>query len=114
LKEFRIYQWLRSNTVDRLSTTFSIPQPSSQPPIGIEISNPEEVWKERKEAESAIKSYLSELPSKEDHPSLLLIVFITSNYQQPSLSYMALRALENLLYSPRFSILLTVPPSLLT
>lgn len=55
--EFRLYQWLRSNTLDRLSSTFGILEdPSSQlPPT-------EEVWKERKDAEANIKAYLADLP----------------------------------------------------
>jgi hypothetical protein len=68
LKEYQIYQWLRRNTVDRLSTTFGTSQSSPDSPTPAETpadgSEAEEVWKERKEAESAIKTYLSDLPSK--------------------------------------------------
>jgi hypothetical protein len=67
LKEYQIYQWLRRNTVDRLSSTFGISHSSPQSPSPTETldgSEAEDVWKERKEAELAIKTYLSDLPSE--------------------------------------------------
>jgi len=45
------------NTLDRLSSTFGV--------ASTKISSPktEEVWKERKDAEAAIKAYLADMPS---------------------------------------------------
>uniref|UniRef100_A0A8H7Y4C2 Mitochondrial escape protein 2 n=1 Tax=Psilocybe cubensis TaxID=181762 RepID=A0A8H7Y4C2_PSICU len=51
-RKFRLYEWLRVNTVDRLSTR-------NETVTKLE----EEVWKERKEAESALKGYLSDMPT---------------------------------------------------
>jgi len=51
--EFKIYQWVRMNTVDLLSGTS---QSISHKPQG-------EVWKERKDAEAALHAYLSDMPS---------------------------------------------------
>lgn len=52
--EFRLYQWFRKNTLDRLSFTKSA---ELAPPVA-------DVWKERQEAEMAVKGYLSDLPSE--------------------------------------------------
>lgn len=51
--EFRLYEWLRVNTVERLSSRSEVTSKLE-----------EEVWKERKEAESALKAYLSDMPSE--------------------------------------------------
>ncbi|EIW85363.1 hypothetical protein CONPUDRAFT_135128 [Coniophora puteana RWD-64-598 SS2] len=53
-KEYALYKWLRSNTVGRFS--FITKAHESAP----EYTN---VWKERKEAEGLLKSYLSDLPT---------------------------------------------------
>ncbi|KIJ60595.1 hypothetical protein HYDPIDRAFT_32020 [Hydnomerulius pinastri MD-312] len=53
-REYALYKWVRTNALDRLSL-------SSVPP-GVGTSD-QDVWKERKEAETALKSYLSDLPS---------------------------------------------------
>ncbi|RDB21358.1 Mitochondrial escape protein 2 [Hypsizygus marmoreus] len=55
-REFKLYKWLRINTLDRLSMTFHISSTPDMPPA-------EEVWRERDEAVSALKSYLTELPT---------------------------------------------------
>jgi hypothetical protein len=50
--EFKLWKWIRAHTVGRLSS-------HSLPP-----SSPEQdAWKERKEAESAVRNYLSDFPS---------------------------------------------------
>lgn len=53
--EFRLYKWLRANTYDRLSV-------SAQRSGYLNVE--QQVWKEREDAESAMKSYLSDFPSK--------------------------------------------------
>ena len=60
--EFAIYKWLRANTVDRFSA-----------PVSSESSSPlasEGVWKERQEAEEALKKYLADMPSRYKCPAL--------------------------------------------
>ena len=54
-REFKLYQWVRANTLDRLSTN-NHSGDDAMPVVG--------VWKERKEAESSLRSYLNDLPSK--------------------------------------------------
>lgn len=49
--DFKLVKWLRKNTLDRLSFTHSAPEHESGG-----------VWKERKDAEVALKGYLSEYP----------------------------------------------------
>ena len=49
--DFRVVQWLRKNTLDRLSFTLF----SHETETG-------GMWKERKEAETALKNYISEYP----------------------------------------------------
>jgi len=55
LLEFKLYQWLRTTTLDRLIlgltewTSNKLDQP--------------EIWKERKEAENALRDYLTDAPS---------------------------------------------------
>ena len=56
LAEFKVYKWLRANTVDRFSLTASGTESSSS-------FAAEGVWKERQDAEDALKKYLSDLPS---------------------------------------------------
>ncbi|KAG0706364.1 RNA12 protein-domain-containing protein [Suillus ampliporus] len=53
-REYKPYKWLRANALDRFSLTS----------MGREDVSPQgDIWKERKDAESAVRSYLSELPS---------------------------------------------------
>ncbi|KAG6879038.1 hypothetical protein C0992_005663 [Termitomyces sp. T32_za158] len=54
--EFRLYKWLRMNTLDLFSPT------SSQIPAPVDLTSGVG-WKERKEAVGAIKSYLSDFPT---------------------------------------------------
>lgn len=54
-REFKLYQWVRAKTFDKLSIRDASGDDST-PVVG--------VWKERKEAESALRSYLNDLPSK--------------------------------------------------
>lgn len=63
LPEFRIYKWLRVNTIDRLSGSFPFTF-SSDTSESLSLIEEENVWKERKDAESAMKNYLADLPSK--------------------------------------------------
>lgn len=51
-REYEAFKWLRENTVDRITAS------SSQ-----DLAEPE-VWKERTEAQEAISTYLSDLPSE--------------------------------------------------
>ncbi|PPQ78179.1 hypothetical protein CVT25_015512 [Psilocybe cyanescens] len=51
-RKFRLYEWLRVNTVERLSSRSDTTSKAEG-----------EVWKERKEAESALKAYLSDMPT---------------------------------------------------
>ncbi|KAF5386931.1 hypothetical protein D9615_001714 [Tricholomella constricta] len=53
-REFRLYKWLRMNTLDRLSLTLH---------ANTEVPPAEEVWRERGEAVASIKSYLTDMPS---------------------------------------------------
>ncbi|KAI0747869.1 exonuclease [Daedaleopsis nitida] len=55
-KEFTIYKWLRANTIERFSLT------SSEPPPESSLAK-EGVWKERQDAEEALKKYLADLPN---------------------------------------------------
>ena len=50
-----MYKWLRANKVDRFSFAAA-----PEPPTTLAA---EGVWKERQEAEEALKKYLSDLPS---------------------------------------------------
>ncbi|KAJ3787851.1 exonuclease [Lentinula aff. detonsa] len=51
LKEFKVYKWLRANTLERLySKSESLPADK-------------QIWKEREDAERGIQAYLSDLPS---------------------------------------------------
>ncbi|KAF8906048.1 RNA12 protein-domain-containing protein [Gymnopilus junonius] len=52
-RKFKFYEWLKSNTLDRLSI-ISSPHPASKPENG---------WKERGEAVSALQRYLNDMPS---------------------------------------------------
>ncbi|KAF8078176.1 RNA12 protein-domain-containing protein [Lyophyllum atratum] len=51
--KFRLYKWLRMNTLNRLSLAFD----------DTEVQPAEEVWKERDDAVGSLKSYLSDLPT---------------------------------------------------
>ncbi|KIK63729.1 hypothetical protein GYMLUDRAFT_40790 [Collybiopsis luxurians FD-317 M1] len=51
LKEFKLYKWLRANTLERIY--------SRSEPLPVD----KQVWKEREDAEGAIQAYLSDLPS---------------------------------------------------
>ncbi|KAJ8593905.1 hypothetical protein M405DRAFT_930530 [Rhizopogon salebrosus TDB-379] len=53
-REYKLYKWLRANALDRFSLTSHGGE--DVPPQG-------DIWKERKEAESAVRNYLSDLPS---------------------------------------------------
>jgi len=53
--EFKLYQWLRTTTLDRL-----ILGPTERTSIK---SDQPEIWKERKEAENALRDYLADIPS---------------------------------------------------
>ncbi|KAJ3864348.1 exonuclease [Lentinula novae-zelandiae] len=51
LKEFKVYKWLRANTLERIySKSEALPADK-------------QIWKEREDAERAIQAYLSDLPS---------------------------------------------------
>ncbi|KAJ4501800.1 exonuclease [Lentinula lateritia] len=51
LKEFKVYKWLRANTLERIySKSEALPAEK-------------QIWKEREDAERAIQAYLSDLPS---------------------------------------------------
>ncbi|KAG2149305.1 RNA12 protein-domain-containing protein [Suillus clintonianus] len=53
-REYKLYKWLRAKALDRFSLTS----------FGREDVSPQgDIWKERKDAESAVRNYLSELPS---------------------------------------------------
>lgn len=59
--ESTIYKWLRANALDRLSfTAKNLHEPPAQ-----------EVWKERSEAENAMRNYLSDLPSEHSDNTML-------------------------------------------
>ncbi|KAJ4464625.1 exonuclease [Lentinula edodes] len=51
LKEFKVYKWLRANTLERIYSK------SEALPVD------KQIWKEREDAERAIQAYLSDLPS---------------------------------------------------
>ncbi|KAG1819493.1 RNA12 protein-domain-containing protein [Suillus subaureus] len=53
-REYKLYKWFRANALDRFSLTSLARE--DVPPQG-------DIWKERKDAESALRSYLSDLPS---------------------------------------------------
>lgn len=52
--EYKLYKWLRANALDRFSLTSVARE---------DVSPQGDIWKERKDAESAVRSYLSDLPS---------------------------------------------------
>ncbi|KAG1749107.1 RNA12 protein-domain-containing protein [Suillus paluster] len=54
-REYKVYKWLRANALDRFSLTSMGRQ---------DVSPQGDIWKERKDAEIAVRSYLSELPCK--------------------------------------------------
>ncbi|KAG2115212.1 RNA12 protein-domain-containing protein [Suillus discolor] len=53
-REYKLYKWLRANALDRFSLT-SLAREG--------VSPQGDIWKEREDAESAVRSYLSDLPS---------------------------------------------------
>ncbi|KAH7927744.1 hypothetical protein BV22DRAFT_257665 [Leucogyrophana mollusca] len=53
-REYAVYKWLRTNALERLSMHSTVSE---------DATPTEDVWKERKDAESAIRSYLSDIPS---------------------------------------------------
>jgi putative ribosome biogenesis GTPase RsgA len=59
--DFKIVQWLRRNTIDRVNV-FRKASTSLPPPVASE--DHENLWKDRKEAENALRSYLVEAPSE--------------------------------------------------
>ncbi|CAA7267988.1 unnamed protein product [Cyclocybe aegerita] len=52
-RKSKLYQWLRVNTLERFSGTFGVAH-HVDPATG--------VWKERKDAEAAVKAYLADMP----------------------------------------------------
>ncbi|KAG7452882.1 exonuclease [Guyanagaster necrorhizus] len=52
IREFKIYQWLRKNTLDRLYSASQVSPFTAN-----------DGWKERKEAETAVRTYLADLPT---------------------------------------------------
>ncbi|KAK0228223.1 RNA12 protein-domain-containing protein [Armillaria fumosa] len=52
VQEFKFYQWIRKNTVDRLYLASKVSPPTAT-----------DGWKERKEAETAVRAYLADLPT---------------------------------------------------
>ncbi|PCH38691.1 hypothetical protein WOLCODRAFT_131000 [Wolfiporia cocos MD-104 SS10] len=58
VREFKLYKWLRTNALEKLSfsSESSVNAAAALPPA-------EDVWKERKEAESALERYLNDLPN---------------------------------------------------
>ncbi|TDL27233.1 hypothetical protein BD410DRAFT_740017 [Rickenella mellea] len=54
-REYKLYRWIRANTLDRLSFTFASKSEESE-------SSEEGIWKERKDAQDSLHSYLSDLP----------------------------------------------------
>ena len=67
LADYSIFQWLKKNTIERLS--FSI---SSHPDEAVSATEPN-VWKEVQDAEADVKSTLSDLPSAFIHVCRQLI-----------------------------------------
>ncbi|KAG1842665.1 RNA12 protein-domain-containing protein [Suillus subalutaceus] len=53
-REYKLYKWFRANALDRFSLTSLARE---------DVSPQGDIWKERKDAESAVRSYLSDLPS---------------------------------------------------
>jgi len=53
--DYAVIQWLKRNTIDRLSIEFSSKR---------QLPNVRGVWEERKDAEADISAYLSEYPSE--------------------------------------------------
>jgi len=70
--EFKLYKWLQANAFDRLLLTESSNE---------DVTPAENVWKERKDAEIALRNYLSDLPSLFLH--VLRIWFHQTNYLHP-------------------------------
>ena len=54
--ESRLYQWLRANTIDRLTI-----KPVDS--LDVDADAALRAWQERQEAESAIRNYLDDMPS---------------------------------------------------
>ncbi|KAK0502922.1 RNA12 protein-domain-containing protein [Armillaria luteobubalina] len=52
VQEFKFYQWIRKNTFDRLYLASKVSLPTAT-----------DGWKERKEAETAVRAYLADLPT---------------------------------------------------
>ena len=55
--EYKVYQWLRANTLDYLSS----PSAESERQLGLAAQGG---WKERREAEEALEKYLADFPSR--------------------------------------------------
>ncbi|SRR5258708_1383376 len=51
--EFRLYQWLRRNTIDKLTI---------KPADTLDVDT-EAAWQERQDAETALRNYLDDIPS---------------------------------------------------
>lgn len=54
------YQWMKRNALDRVPFQFST---TSQQPRRQSVSN-HGIWKERREADDALRAYLSDIPSE--------------------------------------------------
>jgi hypothetical protein len=78
-RESQVYKWIRENTLDRIGVASFLQGPTS--------SDFHAVWKERSDAEAALKVYLSDLPSKE-----LVIFDILKYLTSPSNSCIRSRA----------------------
>ncbi|KAG2158089.1 RNA12 protein-domain-containing protein [Suillus bovinus] len=52
-REYKLYKWLRANALNRFSLTS----------VRDDVSPQGDIWKERKDAENAVRSYLSDFPS---------------------------------------------------
>jgi hypothetical protein len=59
--DFKIVQWLRRNTLDRVGVFRKAFPPLPSPAASEDHEN---LWKDRKEAENALRSYLVEAPSE--------------------------------------------------
>lgn len=57
--DYAVFQWIRENTLDRLSIDLSDHRTK---PGTLPIATGAGVWKDRKEAEGSLKAYLSEYP----------------------------------------------------